>query len=504
MHYNVRKILGSTALALIIGICAAGSIHAQITPPPVQNNVNSGNAGADALNFDTNLPELVSQENGNADVVNAPIPPAADMHDVNQPIPLENNANNNPSMPVAINESGNIPNDMGNAPIFPMNDNDPVVFDDTSSIPVAPGNTAPQARVVHGPDNYAPIQAAADQSIPSSGNIPDLIPGDDGSDGLGDNILNKIDNNLFSKMSSIEKQSALLSLELRREKIRNEIAAIKAQRQKAQQEEQEAQEEKQRKRIEWENEQKKKMLVEQQKIKELENQRELLRQEKLVKVYKEKMLEEKQQWIKNNEAIYQALAEAENERDMLVNDFKMKLNNLKNLATKTYSDAENAKGRYDKAISALRTQISVLKARLEAELAEKLNKGNPFAELPVEKQVRLSDVYAIMEVVGKGENLAAKLINKNGDHFMVRRGTALQTGHVVDEITETYVRADLNGSKDYLYFAAGGILDSEPINNSVISGAKAAAQSAANAKKQTTNMVSTPGIPSLGDGMFVR
>ena len=46
------------------------------------------------------------------------------------------------------------------------------------------------------------------------------------------------------------KQSALLSLELRREKIKNEIEAIKAQRQQAQLEQQAAEEEKQRKKQE--------------------------------------------------------------------------------------------------------------------------------------------------------------------------------------------------------------------------------------------------------------
>ena len=34
-----------------------------------------------------------------------------------------------------------------------------------------------------------------------------------------------------------------------------------------------------------------------QKLKELENQREVLRQEKIVKAYKETMLKEKQEWI---------------------------------------------------------------------------------------------------------------------------------------------------------------------------------------------------------------
>ena len=120
----------------------------------------------------------------------------------------------------------------------------------------------------------------------------------------------------------------------------------------------------------------------------------------------------------------------------------------------------------------------------------------------------LNDVYAIMEIVGKGQNLAAKLINKNGDYFMVRKGTTLQTGHVIDEIAETYIRGDLNGQKDYLYFSAGGILDSEPVNNSVITQAKLSNARASTAAAQNSaagsSLVGTAGIPSLGEGLFVR
>ena len=219
------------------------------------------------------------------------------------------------------------------------------------------------------------------------------------------------------------------------------------------------------------------------------------------------MLVEKQAWIKNNEKIYQAMAEIENDRQFLINDFKMKLSNLRNLAAKAVVDAQNARDRHNRDVESLKTKISVLQSRLDAELAEK-NKNNPFAQLPAEKQVMLNDVYAIMEIVGKGQNLAAKLINKNGDYFMVRKGTTLQTGHVIDEIAETYIRGDLNGQKDYLYFSAGGILDSEPVNNSVITQAKLSNARASTAAAQNSaagsSLVGTAGIPSLGEGLFVR
>lgn len=172
---------------------------------------------------------------------------------------------------------------------------------------------------------------------------------------------------------------------------------------------------------------------------------------------------------------------------------------------------ETAKENYQREVKNLQTQISILKSRLEAEIAEKKNdKTNPFAQPEVvvteteEELPKLAEEYAIMEIRGKGENLTAKLINKGGDSFMVRNGTVLQTGHRIDEITQTYVRAEINGMKDYLYFAAGGILEKEPVKSDIQGKKnKTTAKPNANAELRNTTMVNK-GVPSLGSGMFVR
>jgi hypothetical protein len=57
--------------------------------------------------------------------------------------------------------------------------------------------------------------------------------------------------------------------------------------------------------------------------------------------------------------------------------------------------------------------------------------------------------------------MVAKLINKNGTAFYVKKGTVLQSGHIIGEITSTYVTAEKSGDRNYLYFAAGGILPTE-------------------------------------------
>ena len=80
---------------------------------------------------------------------------------------------------------------------------------------------------------------------------------------------------------------------------------------------------------------------------------------------------------------------------------------------------------------------------------------------------------------------------------MVKPGTILNTGHVIEEITQTYITADKSGIKDYLYFSAGGILDKEP--SEPLSSATS---------PESDNQDSQPAvvskIPSLREGMFVE
>ena len=515
MHYNIKNIFNSTALALLLSLSASTFVYAQTVNSEKNLLSNNNDIPENSLNFDINL-DADSPLNEASKNARSSIPLD------NNSLPLDKSTAENNTLSVATDntnlpllESSPVEN---KAPLDVKTDSNPLIPSAENNAPLisASSNTSEidmsnNPLLVPSSDVLLPANNSDNPVLLPEQNkqeeIPDLIniESSENPAALGDDILNKIDNNLFSKMSSIEKQSALLTLELRREKIRSEIEAIKAQRKKAQEEEEARAEERRQKRIEWENEQQRKLLVEQQKLQELENQRELLRQEKIVKAYKEVMLTEKQEWIKNNAKLYDQISQIEAERDATISDFKMKLSNLKTMSSKAVSSAQAARDRYNQAVNSLRSQLSVVQSRLDAELKAKLAKNNPFAVAQDAVQVKLNDVYAIMEIVGKGENLAAKLMNKNGDRFLVRKGTVLQTGHIIDEITETYIRGDIDGVKDYLFFAAGGILDSEPQKSNVLKGIKASmAASKEGGSGNSTQNLNTSSIPSLGEGMFVR
>ena len=537
MFCKLKKLLCLALSLSVISLITVKNLYAQNVTLALdeQPQISDDEQSSDFLGVDDSIPDELAlpdelpapgslppqNTDGNFDENGLPKDDAGTLDlDTPQPVPDSLPAIG-PNAP-QTGPNANIPLTGPNANLPPIGPNAPQT-DSNANLPLI----GPNASQVNS-DNSLPLigsnasQVNSDNSLPLIGsnaptgheesvseaiatlNTPDV-------ENLGEGLLDKIDNKLFAQMSDLEKQTALLTLELRREKIKNEIAAIKAQRQKAIEEEEAKKEEKERKRIEWEKEQEAKILREKQAVLAAEAKLERLRQEKVLRAYKEVMLKEKQEWIKNNAKLYEQIKNVETDRKNLLEGLKNKMTHISALATKAQQDAETAKENYQREVKNLQTQISILKSRLEAEIAERKNeKANPFAQTEIavteeEELPRLAEEYAIMEIRGKGDKLTAKLINKGGDSFMVRKGTVLQTGHEIDEITQTYIRAEINGIKDYLYFAAGGILEKEPEKSDIQSK-----NTDADGKKKdpaenlrNTTMVNQ-GVPSLGSGMFVR
>ncbi len=270
-----------------------------------------------------------------------------------------------------------------------------------------------------------------------------------------------VDTEIFNKMTELEKESALLSLQLKKEKIRNDIDAVKQQRQAAIDQEvarKEAIEEKKREQIQ---KRQKEMLVEQQKLKDKEIAFEKLRQEKLLNEYKETLLTEKQNWIENNKVLYDDIEKTRAEQIQSFGEIKSKFSNIKKLVEESNMKAISKKQEVVERISALEAQLSVLKSQLSAYQTQ-----NPFAGSAeaAEPTVPLDNLYVITEIRGKDNVLIAKLLNRSGQTFLAQVGTVLQNGYVVEEITDRYVKANRNGSIEFVYFASGAsIMEKEPL-----------------------------------------
>ena len=395
------------------------------------------------------------------------------------------------------------------------------LFDDSieSEVPAEAGNAAPSTpdSVKAPEEKQTPTEKVVEEDI----SVEDIIaaaPAEQTSTPLvSADVLNQ------PGSLGILGQTALLNLELRREKVKNEIEAIKNQRKEALEKEKEKEEAKRKARIEWEKAQEQKVVQEQQKLRELDIAFEKLRQEKLLNSYKNKMLEINQQWIKKNAALYEQMDKIKKEKQEVIDDAKLKFASIKNSVANASNQVKAAKEVLLRQVADLQTQISILKARIEAQERE-MEKQNPFAEGGTEgaagvaqagvaapevvtPELKLNDMYAVMEIRGQGGELIAKLINQDGSPFYVKKGTTLQSGHVIDEITTTYVRAEKAGAKDYLYFAAGGILPLEPQKSELEANLKDELKKKADGKKDETpkrDFIASEEVPGMGRDMIVR
>lgn len=334
---------------------------------------------------------------------------------------------------------------------------------------------------------------------------------------FGNAILSKVDNSLFNQMSNIEKQTTILNLEYKREEVRNRIEALRIQRLKAQQEEANRLKEEENRIKDEENQRKIKEIEAQEKLKRAEMELEKVRQARVLNEYMNEMLIVNQQWVEKNAALQSQVKELRDERKALIKDFEDKISTVKRESDATILKAQNAKEAHDKVVSSLQTQISSLKRAImqNEDTINQLKSGNsanPFAEGIDENAIDMSDEYAIMDITGKGKDIIAKIINKDGTTFIVHQGSMLKGGEVVMAITDNYIAFDNKGVKSYLY--TGGTVreyepetsfngaDKTPVaakgvvnNNNVVRNVRGAAitpQAGSNLKEATGNAVAKP------------
>ncbi|MBE6452248.1 MAG: hypothetical protein E7012_02005 [Alphaproteobacteria bacterium] len=356
--------------------------------------------------------------------------------------------------------------------------------------------------------------------VPDKNVVPVVSSEPKKSVAINDDTSSADDDEVFSKMSDLEKQTAVLNLELRKERVKNEIEALKNQRKQARQQEQDQAEEKKRKQIEWEKAQEQKILEEQQKLRELDIQFEKVRQEVLLNSYKNEMLKVNQEWIAHEASLYKQIDDLKKEKQDIYDDMKKKLTTVKNNINTIMNNSDSLIAAYKNELENKDLQISVLRARNEAQERE-LEKRNPFAagatptatssetspetdEIEVD-ELELINQYAVMEIRGQNGELIAKLINQDGMPFYVKKGTSLQSGHTITEITSTYVKAEKNGFVDYLYFAAGGILPKEqPMSPITPAGVAEEGPGAVSTTKKGPSFAASIGVPGMGKSMMAR
>lgn len=288
---------------------------------------------------------------------------------------------------------------------------------------------------------------------------------------FGNAILSKVDNDLFNQMSAIEKQTTLLNLELKREEVKNRIEALRIQRQKAQEEEVARKKAEEEKLKEAEMARQLKIMEAEEKVKQKQIELEKVRQAKVLKEYMNEMLVSNQKWVEMNASLLAKIKEIEDERRYLIKDFEDKMSSVRREAAANVQKAESAKAVYNRMQQSFNAQIEALqKAQQECQnnitvMQKGNNAANPFADSSVDgiaqDAIDMSDEYAIMDITGKGNNIVAKIVNKEGTTFIVHKGSMLKGGEVVTAITDSYIAFDNKGVKSYLY-TGGTVMQHEP------------------------------------------
>lgn len=322
-----------------------------------------------------------------------------------------------------------------------------------------------------------PFSAGAGDELSPDGSKDGAAPTADGGksplENFGNAILSKVDNSLFNKMSTIEKQTTLLRLEYKREELKNKVIALRTARLRAMQEEIERRRAYEEKLKDAEAARQAKILEEQRRLKEREIELEKLRQAKVINDYMNEMLLMNQKWIEENAKLQNRIHELEDERVALINDFKDKLSDIAKYLDILKKHVIAAIQEHFITINSLRDKIADLQTII-ADREEQLRACREAGETalgeggnldgvgtPSQVDVDLSHEYAILDITGQGDEIVAKLVSSDGKTFTVHRGSMLKGGEIVTAITDTYILFENKGIKSYLY-TGGGIREYEP------------------------------------------
>lgn len=306
---------------------------------------------------------------------------------------------------------------------------------------------------------------------------------------LGNSVLTQMDSDLFSQMSEIEKSTTLLTLELRREKIRNEIEAQKAIRQKNIDDLAREKEERRLQTLEKEKQIEAQVLKEKQALLDKEQLFEVLKQRKLLNAYMNQMLVNQQEWLKEKESLYAQIAAVELEKKELIELFKQRINKVLEASAKNIQVAEAAKANFERIVKNLKARNEQLRKRVaadaqiiknaknslylksqsieelkgknaavaamisaqEAKDAE-LNAENIDEEIEEEEApAALSSQFALLGISGRGGDMNVEVMDLNGQPLSLKIGSPLPSGHILSEIGADYAKFSRDGTDEYLY-----------------------------------------------------
>ena len=187
------------------------------------------------------------------------------------------------------------------------------------------------------------------------------------------------------------------------------------------------------------------------------------------------MLKMNQEWVVKNTELQNQIQELKKDRADLIKNFEETISQIQHNSFSLQKSAETALANHNRTVASLNSQIIGLKKTI-SDSEERIKKmketsanNNPFAAAAAmtsaddmdDGAIDMSEEYAIMDITGHGDNIVAKIVNKEGTTFTVHKGSMLKGGEIVSTITDHYVGFDKNGVKSFIY-TGGTVLEFEP------------------------------------------
>lgn len=357
-----------------------------------------------------------------------------------------------------------------------------------------------EASAQSSPDDFFSGAASTTTTPAKTGNTMPAFNAKRMSSSMGtpsDQLVGKLSAEVFQEMVDLERENAVLALQLKREKLQTDIEELKASQRDQIMEEIERREELARARIEWEKQQEVKVLesrerLERQRIREKQIDAVIARneEERRIRADEEKRRIEAEQERKLQEHLEQIRKMNEAEAEQRAREASTMAGAVAPFVSSPSADGDQFWGGSQTQPNAGATPApagiaapsgvvanttvatpanpmtaapipsnAVEEKKPEAEVAPVVE-TTPDTSVVVEvpEDPKASDNYYVIEIRGLGDALVAKLSDKkNTSSFFVRVGSTLGTGHEVTNITGEYVEAKLNGKIDQIQFLSGGV-----------------------------------------------
>ncbi|MBR1777663.1 MAG: hypothetical protein IJ752_03650 [Alphaproteobacteria bacterium] len=275
-------------------------------------------------------------------------------------------------------------------------------------------------------------------------------------------ILGRVSSDVFREMAEMERENSALMLQLKREKLRSEIDALKTSNRQMLFDEIERREKMTQARLEWE-------LAQDLKRQEaLERKQKAEIRQKQIEAALKREEDRRIQKMKDEEAARvqkekEAAAEAERKKEELKKKYDaasmVQVNELKPVLMAATRPAK-----------VKRSASSLVPAKLTAageDLLSKKKAGEALVtEVPVDENAEKAPVrepasalYAVAEIRGTAGTLIAKLISKKDrSTFFAKQSTILPSGHTVINIDKDFVMVQLGNDKEMIGFPSAGLL----------------------------------------------